>query len=133
MWKFYCYHDGRPAPKAGAKLTNIWSDWYDAAGDEVQGKHDSTLEHLEQNLTWREPHADNLADGLVEIRIRGQVQWRVLGYYGPGKLEFTVVLICNHKGKTYSPADSLKTAAKRKKDIENGKAKADICERPGKN
>ncbi len=46
---------------------------------------DQVWEMLEQREPhqWRMPLAKHLRESLVEIRVRGNVQWRVLGYYGP--------------------------------------------------
>ena len=40
---------------------------------------------LEQRKShqWEMPLAKHLGKSLIEIRVRGNVQWRVLGYYGP--------------------------------------------------
>lgn len=59
--------------------------------------------------------------GIGELRwFSGKKQHRLLGYFDG---EVWVALIgCTHKGKVYDPADALKSAEKRKSQIENGEA-----------
>ena len=126
MWKYYCYDDGSP--------NNLWSDWYHGCDEKTKARHDQVWEALEQlePHQWRMPLAKHLRESLVEIRVRGNVQWRVLGYYGPkGKQKtFTVLLICNHKQNIYQPHDAINTARKRLKMIEQNYSLVKSCDRP---
>lgn len=121
---FYCY-DTNENP-------NLWAAWYAAQSSKVRAKHDVVLEFLEQRLgsLWRLPHADLLGDGLIEIRITGDVQWRVLGFFGPSKFDFTVVLVCYHKGRVYTPKSAIKTAKRIMAEIETDLRKRKRCVRP---
>ena len=51
---------------------------------QTKAQHDQVWEALEQlkSHQW-EMLAKHLGKSLIEIRVRGNVQWRVLGYYGP--------------------------------------------------
>ena len=95
----------------------------------MKGKHETVFDILEARQIWTTPYSKKLGDGLVEIRIRGEIQHRILGYFSPEK-GFTILLICTHKGRVYSPRDAIKTARKRMKLITEGKANAFICKRP---
>ena len=77
MWKYYCYDNGSPA--------NLWSDWYHGCDEKTKARHDQVWEALEQleSHQWKKPLAKHLGKSLVEILVSGNVQWRVLGYYGP--------------------------------------------------
>lgn len=116
---------------------DIWSAWYSQADQRSRGQHDDRFEALEvrEAYEWREPLSKALkgnSKALVEIRVTGDVEWRLLGYFGPKgeRHVFTFLLICHHKGKIYAPPDALKTAVKRMKAIEAGKAKVRRCARP---
>ena len=125
MWTYRCYDDGQ--------RTNLWKEWYDGHSD-YQGSHDSIFNTLEQQQQWGMPHTKVLHVGketIVEVRIKGDVQHRILGFYSPTKRgEFVVLATCNHKERVYDPPDILQTAVKRKKDIIANKAKANPCARP---
>jgi hypothetical protein len=47
-----------------------------------------------------------MGDGLVEIKIKASKQWRILGYTGPVRHEFTLTMICNHKDNIYEPPEA---------------------------
>jgi len=47
-------------------------------------------------------------------------EWRLIGYRDAQKDTYTIVMICNHKGHVYQPADALATAARRWKEMQNG-------------
>lgn len=71
--------------------------------------------------SWHEPKAKKLVgfDGLYEIRFKANNSaTRAIGYFGPGPNEFTILIICNHKGNVYKPADAIETAASRRKQID---------------
>jgi hypothetical protein len=113
-----------------------WQDWYDnETEDRDQARHDEVFETLEQRPIWRglgfyEPLADG--DGLIEIKIKASKQWRIFGYTGPERHQFTITMICHHKQKIYNPPDAIETGKKRMKDIDNSKIARIACERPGK-
>lgn len=123
MWTYRCYD-------TGGKET-LWKAWYDSLDDAAQARHDSVFDTLEQRepKDWRSPFARPLAKDIIEIKIGTDVEWRLLGCYAPGRT-FVVVLPCNHKGKVYFPHNAIKTAQKRKNEIDSGKAKAIPCVRP---
>ena len=69
---------------------------------------------------WHEPKAKKLVgpDGLYEIRFKAHNNaTRAIGFFGPGPQEFTILIICNHKGNVYKPAHAIETAASRRKQI----------------
>lgn len=109
----------------------MWQRWFDGTPD-AQGSHTAIFDGLEQRLQWQEPWSKVLDKNnkIIEVRITGPIQWRVLGFYGDKRNEFVVVAVCNHKGKIYSPPDIKKTAVKRKKEIEKDPGKAPSCVRP---
>ena len=49
--------------------------------------------------------------GLIEVRFKAlDVQQRPIGFYGPGKMEFTLLLWAYHKGQKYVPKNFCKSA-----------------------
>ena len=126
MWKYYCYDNGRP--------DNLWSDWYHKRDEQTKAEHDQVWEMLEQLKPhqWRTPMAKYLGESLIEIRVSGNVQWRILGYYGPKgeRKVFTILLICNHKQNRYQPHDAINTARKRLKMVEQNNSRVKSCDRP---
>ena len=123
IWTFRCYDDGQGPP-------NLWERWYNAH-PEIQGTHDAKLRILEQQPIWNDPHyTDNMPGDVVEIRIKGRVQWRIFGHYGQKRYEFVVTAIGWHKGRQYNPRGVVATAGLLKLKIESGKSNAPICKRP---
>ena len=126
MWKYYCYDDGSP--------DNLWSDWYHNCDEQTKAQHDQVWEALEQlkSHQWEMPLAKHLGKSLIEIRVRGNVQWRVLGYYGPKgeRNAFTILQVCNHKQNRYQPHDAINTARKRLKMVEQNNSMVKSCDRP---
>ena len=110
---------------------NLWQTSYDSAADEVKAKHDAKWEFLEANEAAEWGKVDTKTfDGFVEVRLPGKVAWRIMGFFGPGEHEFTVVLICFHKGQQYTPKKCLKTAKTRTLEVENDLRRRASCARP---
>jgi hypothetical protein len=97
--------------------------WRRSQGPQVQGKFDRRLHDLQQMAPheWREPFTKQLegaCDGLVEIRFKAdRVQHRPLGFYGPGRLEFTMVFCAIEQGDRFVPSDACAIALRRKDEI----------------
>jgi hypothetical protein len=125
MWQWFCYDDGEEE--------DLWSRWYAASDDEHQARHDVVFDFLEarNGNEWREPFSKKINDNLVEVRITGAVQHRLLGFFGSNQ-RFTFVITCTHKQNIYDPKDAKKTAAKRKKAIEEGATNVRKSKRPKK-
>lgn len=74
---------------------------------------------------WKEPAAKKLhgiAD-IYEVRFKANgVQHRPLGFFGPNKGEFTILVWATHKQNIYDPHDAINTAGKRYGLIQNGSA-----------
>lgn len=122
-WTYKCYNNGKPI--------NLWQQWYDDSSMTVRAKHDATFEILEPKTVWTMPKAKSLRNGLIEVRLTGDVAWRIFGFYGKQKRhEFIVVAVGNHKDRVYHPQKIIDTAKKRKEEINSNPAKAKSCERP---
>ena len=123
MWKYRCYDDGGNP--------SLWKRWYDATVD-VQGSHDSIFQGLESMVNWREPWTKffDKEERIIEVRLSGDVEWRVFGFHSGERQEFVILGTAFHKGKVYTPHDIRTTLIKRKKEIEADPKKAKPCERP---
>jgi hypothetical protein len=110
--------------RAWRSATNSFVAEKEAQTADVQAAFDQRLRFLSQsppNL-WRVPQTKQLdgeGDGLVEIRFKADgVQQRPLGFYGPGRMEFTLLSWATEKGDKFVPKDALKIAQERKKQID---------------
>ena len=77
---------------------------------------------------WSEPKAKKLkgGSGLYEIKFQANNNaTRAIGFFGPDSDEFTILIICNHKGNVYKPADAIQTAAARKQHVLKNIARRD--------
>lgn len=72
----------------------------------ARAKIQRILLQLAGTLLWTRPLASNLDDydGIVEIRIlRMNVQYRLLGFRGPGEREFTILFPAKEQGGQFVP------------------------------
>lgn len=80
------------------------------------------------------PHYRLLDDmgGLGEVRLQGNVAWRIFGFRRTfeDEREFVITNIGNHKGKIYKPKKVLEQAAKRMKEIQDDPSTSKRCVRP---
>jgi hypothetical protein len=123
MWVYRCYNDGNSP--------HLWKGWYDGHAA-YRGTHDAIFDILEQQVAWKEPWAKffDKPNRIIEVRLTGDVKYRILGFYGQARMEFIVLGICSHKQRVYDPPDIRKTAVRRKSEIEKNPAKALRCVRP---
>lgn len=96
---------------------------------------DKGLEHFKAQVrylapasldAWRKPKARKLAgaaSALHEICFRNDNrETRAIGFFGPEADEFTITIVCSHKGTIYEPASALQTADDRRKYVIAGSA-----------
>ncbi|MDX2205659.1 MAG: type II toxin-antitoxin system RelE/ParE family toxin [Hyphomicrobiaceae bacterium] len=97
--------------------------WYDDQTASVQAAMDAVKEYLEQRPReqWRRPEFDKLSgrySDLGEFRFKvGNVEYRPLGFFGPSRADFTILIGASKKGRNYTPKDALETALKRRKEV----------------
>lgn len=97
------------------------ADWYSQQSDAIQAAFDTSLLHLAQIVNWREPLAKKLenANGIIEIRFKaGGVQQRPLGFYGPNRMQFTILVCAIEKNNRFVPPDAIAIAENRKAEVE---------------
>jgi hypothetical protein len=117
LWRFmdYCSPAGN----------NLIEEWYQDLPGEAQAEFDVTLKNLSITEDWRgmaEFKSLGL-DGLCEIRFKVlNVQYRPVGFFGPGAKCFSIYVGCRKKGSIYTPPDAFDLAAKRKGKVLRGEA-----------
>ena len=131
-WTFKCYCTA----SNGAQGADVIDEWYKLQDGEVQAEMDATLEFFQYrpNTEWRRPKFDTLQGetciGLREIRISAASgEYRVLGYFGPARQEFTL-LIGYHKKRDSDTDRACQKAQVRKGEIENDGTRARKCNFP---
>lgn len=121
-WVLRSYVDSR------GKL--ILAAWFDDLADNSQADVLTKLEYLvaQPRDKWVRPDFDLLhgsAKGFGEIRIKiRSVRTGLIGFFGPSRQEFAIVLSVQKKGNNYKPKDWESVANKRKREIENDENRA---------
>ena len=93
MWMFYDFLEER-----GVNSIRVWLD---SLPKKASGKINTRLLFMRAGV-WPEQYVSSLKGWpeLVELRIvHANVQYRPLGFYGPDRGEFTIVLGAIEKGK----------------------------------
>ncbi len=116
-WKFLSYISG-----SGRDVVEEWCE--DNPG--LQATLDAALKYLREQPRdqWRRPYFDQLGrecTGLGEVRFkdtRGRVQWRVLGFFGRERGQFTIVLVAKEKDNAFVPRNACRLGLERKALIE---------------
>jgi Phage derived protein Gp49-like (DUF891) len=120
MWTFYDFREERGV--------NTIRRWLNGLPPKAAAKINTRLLYMMARSVWPEQYVSFLVGwpGLVEIRVvHGGVQYRPLGFYGPARWEFTIVLGAVEKGSI--PTRDLETAdVNRKLVIATGRSR--ICE-----
>jgi len=103
MWKFNDFLDGRGL--------NLIRQWLDSLPDKARAKINTRILFMQAMAIWPEQYVSAIKGwpGLVELRVASTGdQYRPLGFYGPERREFTLVLGAIEKGKL--PARILEAA-----------------------
>lgn len=111
-WRFMDYYS-----EAG---TNLIEKWYGRLPEDAQAEFDILLDYLSITHSWTDlkqvKALTGKHSGLIELRFSSaNVQYRPVGFFGPEKGEFTLVLGCQKKQAVYDPPDAFDTAADRKR------------------
>lgn len=103
---------------------DVIGKWLNELPIRVQVKIRTRLAYLEATEYWKRPEFDKLTgyEKLHEIRVEfSNVQYRVIGCYGPGRKEFTMLIGAVEKGNKLEPREALSIAEKRSKLINQQK------------
>lgn len=99
---------------------SIVDEWYAKQVPDVQAEFDTALEYLRAQPPgrWVRPYTGKLTgecSGLVEIIFKVMnVQYRPLGFYGPLRFEFTILLFAIERGRRFDPPNACATSLGRK-------------------
>src|ERR1022692_4432665 len=110
MWTFYNFLEERGV--------NPLRQWLDSLPDKARAKINTRILFLMAQPIWPEQYVSALTGWpeLVELRVvHANVQYRPLGFYGPARREFTLVLGAVEKGSL--PIRDLETADANRKLI----------------
>jgi hypothetical protein len=114
LWTFRCY-----ISPSGRDMIN---DWLARQSDDVTAAVEVAIEYLVQRPReeWRRPEFDLLSGKMREIgeiRFRADKQYRILGFFGPSRSDFTLLVGTSKKGKNYDPRNALETALDRMAEV----------------
>lgn len=124
VWVFRCYNS--------ASGQNSIDRWYQRITPEAQAEFDTVLVYLERRLRleWRRPQFASLGGKyreLCELRFKASnLQHRVFGFFGPSRLEFTMLVGATKKGRAYTPRGAMDMALNRMSEVKNDKSRAGI-------
>jgi hypothetical protein len=113
-WTIYDY--------VGADGNNEIRAWIDSLPIAAQVKIDTIIRHLEAKVIWPPQYVSDRKDcaEIYELRIVSSgVQYRPLGYFGPQRREFTILLGAVEKGGELEPR-AFCIIATRRRGIANG-------------
>lgn len=117
LWKFMDYRS--PADN------NLIEEWYSDLPEDAQAEFDVTLKTLSIVEDWRgmSEFKSLGRQGLCEIRFKaGNVQYRPLGFFGPGAKTFSIYVGCFKKGNVYHPPNAFDIALDRRGRVARGEA-----------
>jgi hypothetical protein len=118
LWRFMDYHS--------EANNNAIEDWYLNSSAAVRAVFDVTLNHLAGSEMWYGLREFKMLKGkhsrLGEIRfMTGNVQYRILGFFGPGAREFTMLVGCEKRQWIYRPPNAMDLALKRLSLLRQGR------------
>jgi hypothetical protein len=96
----------------------VVNSWYARANAIARANLDVRMNHLrfQKREGWTRPYYDILrkADGVGEVRFKAEkINHRALGYFGPGRNEFTF-LFFSTKTDRYDPPNAIEIAKQRR-------------------
>jgi hypothetical protein len=114
------YRTFRVFKKAGV---DVIEEWLNSLPPNISARFRKILRHMEITKQWTRPYFDKLTgfDNLYEILVHNKIQQRLLGCFGPGRREFTLLIGASKsgasKGKpaTWNPKNARKLADMRSK------------------
>ncbi len=104
---------------------NVIKCWLYSLAPKTKAKLNSKLNALEQihRTEWHSPLTEVLKgemDGLIAIRVKSfqNIQYRMLGYDGPLRAEFTLLAFGTEHSNKYLPANIGQVAFERRIEVE---------------
>jgi len=103
--------------------TDVIKEWINSQEKGAQAVIIGRLRYFQAvNITaWERPFFDKLSEHIHEIRVQwDRIEYRILGFFGPDRKEFTMVYSFIKKTQKVSRAD-IKSAEARRKEILDGR------------
>jgi hypothetical protein len=124
LWTIRCY--------VSLRGRDMIDDWRSRQSEAVCAALDVALEYLVQRPRneWLRPEFDLLSGNMREvgeIRLKVDKQYRILGFFGPARAEFTLLIGASKKGKSYDPVGTLETALKRMSQVKSERRYNRVC------
>ncbi len=125
LWTIRCY--------VSPSGRDMFDDWHGRQSDEVQAAVAVALEYLVQRprKEWRRPAFDLLSGkmrDIGEIRFKVDKQYRILGFFGPARSDFTLLIGASKKGNNYDPRNAVETALERMKQVKADGRRNRVCD-----
>jgi hypothetical protein len=109
----------------GGDIVTRWYEQYEAS-PKVRAKLDARMIYLRQQNRegWTRESYDTLRDGIGEVRFKAEgILHRPLGYFGPGRNEFTFLFFATKTGE-FDPPNAIDIAVDRKLIIDRNPKRA---------
>ena len=124
LWTFKCF--------LSEQGKDVIDEWYAELPPAAQGKFDIILEHLRDtpNTQWNPNLVKPLtnSDGIFEIRFKVRnVLYRPLGFFGPDRYEFTLLMPAREQGNAFVPRHAQDRAEERKNAVLRDRRRAREC------
>lgn len=125
LWTIRCY-----VSPSGRDMVD---DWNGRQSDEVQAAVAVALEYLVQRprKEWRRPEFDLLSAKfreIGEVRFKVDKQYRILGFFGPARSDFTLLAGASKKSNNYDPRNTLETALDRMDQVKADGRRSRVCD-----
>jgi hypothetical protein len=125
LWTIRCY-----VSPSGRDMID---DWYKRQSDAVLAAVDVALEYLVQRprKEWQRPQFDLLSGKMREIgeiRFKVDKQYRLFGFFGPSRSDFTLLVGSSKKGNQYDPKNTLETALDRMAQVKADGRRSRVCD-----
>ncbi len=65
---------------------------------------------------------------LGELRFKADKQYRILGFFGPARSDFTLLVGASKKGNNYDPRNALQTALERMREVKADGRRCRVCD-----
>ncbi len=112
-----------------ARGQNVIKAWLAELPAKARAKINARLLHLQAEEHWSPPYVKPITGymDIYEIRvIRQNIQYRPLGFHGPQKGEFTLVIGAIEQGDRIYPPGAFATAVSRSNAVRTGQSQT--CE-----
>ena len=104
---------------------DVIEEWLTSLPPNIEERFRTYLVYMSNTQNWVRPYFDKLKgyENLYEIRVSSKIQYRLLGCFGPGRREFTLLIgatksgASKRKSATWNPRGARKIADMRSKLI----------------